>query len=114
MISKWLTAKEIADILGKDKRVINRDADDGKWHFRTETGRGGTHRIYQVTSLPEDVQTAYAASLSITLEEIQKQLRPSAGHKKKANIAGYNGRGAKTKEARPLGQATDEAPYALT
>ncbi|MDR1252853.1 MAG: hypothetical protein LBK62_11930, partial [Treponema sp.] len=109
MISKWLTAKEIADILGKDKRVVNRDADDGNWHFRTEKGNGGPHKSYQVISLPEDVQTAYAASRSITLEELHKQLRPSGGYTKKANIAGYNGRGAKTKEARPLGQTTDEA-----
>jgi transposase InsO family protein len=92
MISKWLTAKEIADILGKDKRVVNRDADDGNWHSRTEKGRGGTHKIYQVISLPEDVQAAYAASLAIPLQELQNQLAPKEQYNKKVVLVNHSAR----------------------
>jgi transposase InsO family protein len=108
MISKWLTAQVIAGILGKDKRIVNRMAVDGKWHFRNETGRGGTHKIFKVAALPEDIQAAYSASLGLTLEDMRKQLNPSSGHRKKVNIMGYNGRGAKTKEVKTLEDTPDD------
>jgi hypothetical protein len=108
MISKWLTAKEIADILGKDKRVVNRDADDGNWYSRTEKGRGGTHKIYQVVSLPEDVQAAYAASLAIPLQKLQNQLAPKEQHNKKVVLVNHSARSDGDEQIIPMEAADSD------
>jgi transposase InsO family protein len=59
-------------------------------------------RVYQAASLPEGIQRAFAASVKLTLTELQSQLKPSSKHEKKINIPRYNGRGAKIKAVRPL------------
>jgi transposase InsO family protein len=107
MISRWLSAIEIASIFGVAKRVINRRAVTEHWASRNEKANGGIRRIYQIAALPEDIQIAYAASLKVSLSELQSQLKPSTGYQRKINIPRYNGRGAKTKEIKPIDGTAD-------
>jgi hypothetical protein len=77
------------------------------WLSRNERANGGIRRIYQVAALPEDIQIAYAASLKLPLQELQNQLKPLSKHEKKIDIPRYNGRGAKTKEVKPIDSTAD-------
>ncbi|MDR0707947.1 MAG: hypothetical protein LBF60_08770, partial [Treponema sp.] len=77
MISRWLSASEIAEFTTSDKRVINRRAVNEHWVSRNKKANGGTRRIYQVATLPEDIQAAYAASLNIAIEALKSELKPA-------------------------------------
>ncbi|MDR3302074.1 MAG: Mu transposase C-terminal domain-containing protein [Spirochaetaceae bacterium] len=107
MISKWLSASEIAEFLSATVRWIQKRSVTEHWTSRNEKANGGIRKTYQIAALPEDVQTAYAASLKLSLADLQSQLKPPAGHQKKINIPRYNGRGAKTKEIKPIDAAAD-------
>jgi hypothetical protein len=48
------------------------------------------------------VHSDYAASLKLPLQELQSRLKPESKREKKIDIPRYNGRGAKTKEAKPM------------
>ena len=107
MISRWLSASEIADIISMSKQGVLNRAERERWPARNEKANGGLRRIYQVAALPADIQAAYAASLKLSLTELQSRLKPSSRHKKKINIPRYNGRGARTKAVKPLDGAAD-------
>jgi transposase len=100
MIDKWLTDKEIAKLLGKTRRRINEIANQKSWPYREYTVRGGKERRYHIAKLPEDIQTAYAASIKTTLAGLQSQLKPYSKPDKKIDIPRYSGRGAKTRAAK--------------
>jgi transposase InsO family protein len=102
MISRWLSASEIADIISITKRGVITRASRERWPSRSEKSNGGVRRIYQVAALPEDIQGAYAESLKLSLTELQNQLKPLSKHEKKIDIPRYNGRGAKTSAAKPV------------
>jgi hypothetical protein len=89
MIDKWLTANEIAEILGIAIRSVQRRAVKEHWVSRNQKGNGGTHRIFQLATLPEDIQAAYAASLQMPLEALQNQLKPPPKAPVKVTIGGY-------------------------
>ncbi|MDR2418901.1 MAG: hypothetical protein LBD79_07580, partial [Treponema sp.] len=91
-MEKWLSANNIAEFLGKDKRVINRRAKDDGWPYRTVDGNGGPQRRFHIKDLPEDIQVAYAASLQMPLEALQNQLKPPPKAPVKVSIDGYKGR----------------------
>jgi transposase InsO family protein/transposase len=107
MISKWLSTNEIAATLSRTSRAIQIRAEKEKWISRKQTVRGGKQSIYQLAALPEDIQIAYAASIKLSLNELQSQLKPSTGHQRKIDIPRYNGRGAKTKEIKPIDATAD-------
>jgi hypothetical protein len=107
MISKWLSASEIAQFINRTDRAIRWRAEKEHWVSRNQKWNGGTRLIYQLAALPEDIQTAYAASLKLSFEELQSQLKPSAKHEKKIDIPRYNGRSAKTKAVKPITVTAD-------
>jgi len=102
MIDKWLTDNEIAQLLEKKRRRINDRAKLESWPYRSYAVRGGYERRYHIADLPEDVQTAYAASIKTSLADLQTQLKPGSKPDKKIDIPGYRGRGAKTRAAKIL------------
>jgi putative transposase len=106
MTDKWLTDKEIAKLLGKSRRLINEKANINNWPYRSYAVRGGRERRYCLANLPEDVQTAYAASIKLSLDDLQKQLKPDSKPDKKFDIPRYSGRGAKIRAAK----SWDELP----
>ena len=108
MIDKWLTANEIAKLLSREKCTIIRRAKKENWTYKAYTGRGGKKRHYQLTNLPEDVQLAYAASIKLSLSDLQNQLKPALKPDKKINIPGYSGRGAKTGKVKTLKETPHE------
>jgi putative transposase len=109
MIDKWLTANEIAELLSITKRPINIRANRENWPYRTHAVRGGKERRYPLAKLPADIQTAYAASIQTTLEDLQNRLKPASKPEKKAVIIPrYSGRGARTGEAKPLETVPDK------
>ena len=107
MISRWLSAGEVADIISMSKQGVLNRAEREHWVSRNEKSNGGLRRIYQLAALPEDIQTAYAASIKLSLQELQNRIKPPSKHEKKINIPRYNGRGAKTKEAKPIDGTAD-------
>jgi transposase InsO family protein len=107
-MEKWLSANNIAEFLGKDKRVINRWAKDDGWPYRTVDGNGGKQKRFHIKDLPEDIQVAYAASIQTTLEELQSQLKPQVKPEKKVIISRYNGRGVDTGTVKPLEKVTEK------
>jgi hypothetical protein len=86
MIKKWLAAVEIAQLINRTDRAIRWRAEKEHWTSRNEKTNGGERRSYQVSSLPEDVQAAYAASIKTTLEGLQNLLKPASEYQKKVNI----------------------------
>jgi transposase InsO family protein len=107
MISRWLSVSEIAELTGISNRWVQKRAECEHWVSRNEKANGGIRRVYQVAALPGDIQSAYAASLKLSLQELQSQLKPASKREKKVDIPRYNGRGAKTKEAKPIDGAAD-------
>ena len=93
MIDKWLTLNEIAKLLSRTKRRIIQRAQHEAWPYRSYAARGGKERRYHLANLPEDVQTAYAASIKTSLEELQNQLKPDSKPNKKVTILRFSGRG---------------------
>jgi transposase InsO family protein len=92
MINKWLTFNEIAGLLSLTKvRIIQRAKNEG-WPYRSYAVRGGKERQYHIKDLPEDIQTACAASLAVSLAELQSALKPAPVCEKKVVLANYNGR----------------------
>jgi hypothetical protein len=108
MISKWLSASEIAVFIESDKRVINRRAVNEHWVSRNQKARGGTHRLFQLAALPEDVQTAYAESLAINLNDLQSQLKPASMPDKKVILANHNARSGGQSDVPALEKASDK------
>jgi hypothetical protein len=106
MIGKWLSASEISAFTASDKRVINRRAVNEHWVSRNEKANGGIRRIYQVAALPEDIQTAYAESLKLSLTELQSQLKPASKHEKKVILANHNAHSDYGADAAPLEKAS--------
>jgi transposase InsO family protein len=102
MISKWLSAKEIAEFTGKAKRVINRRAVEECWVSRSVPVRGGYRRLYQLSGLPEDIRSAYAESLEVSFEALQSRLKPAVIVEKKAFLANHNGRTVSAGDVPPL------------
>jgi hypothetical protein len=111
MIEKWLSANEIAQLLAKDKRVINRWAARESWTYRTFQERGGKHPRYHIADLPEAIQSAYAKSLGMGLEALQNELKPALKAAVKCEISGYRGRsvvGKSIKEWKDCTQAEQD------
>ncbi|GHV93222.1 hypothetical protein AGMMS50268_37250 [Spirochaetia bacterium] len=101
-MEKWLTHNEIAQLVSRSKGWIIQRAKNECWPYRSYAARGGKERRYHLANLPEDIQTAYAASIKTTLEDLQNQLKPASKVEKKIDIPRYSGRGAKAGEVKPL------------
>lgn len=108
MVKRWISAIEIANILGIAKRSVNRRARNEQWRNRSIKANGGMCQVFQLEFLPDDVQRAYAASLKMDLQALQTALKPASEAEKKVTIISYNGRGAVTKTIKPL-DASSEA-----
>ena len=108
MVKRWISSEEIANILGIAKRSVNRRAKTEGWTGRKLQARGGSYSVYFVSTLPDDIQRAYAASLKMDLQALQTALKPASEAEKKVTIISYNGRGAVTKTIKPL-DASSEA-----
>lgn len=108
MISKWLSANEIASLMGITSRGLRKRADIENWLSLNQKANGGIRRIYQLAALPEDIQRAYAESLSISLDELQGALKPASICEKKVVLANYNGRKEGGGEPPPLETANDK------
>ena len=55
----FLTAKEIATLLGKTVRTIQIRATKDHWPFQNGNGKGGIHRKYPIVSLPAEIQKTW-------------------------------------------------------
>ena len=108
MVKRWISAVEIANILGITKRGVNKRARNEQWRNRSIKANGGMCQVFQLEFLPDDVQRAYAASLKMDLQALQTALKPASEAEKKVTIISYNGRGAVTKAIKPL-DASSEA-----
>jgi hypothetical protein len=80
----WLSASEIATIIHKTRVRVNQLATDQHWTRRAEQGNGGRRFVYDMRTLPEDIQAAYAMRLSLSLEALQggfekRKEKPSKG-----------------------------------
>jgi hypothetical protein len=93
MISKWLSAGEIAGLISITKQSVFNRASKERWPSRGERGNGGLRRLYQAETLPEDVQTACAAGLKLSLQRLQSQLKPCETLEKKVSLANHNRHG---------------------
>lgn len=102
MVKRWISAIEIANILGITKRGVNKRARNEQWRNRSIKANGGMCQVFQLEFLPDDVQQAYAASLKMDLQALQTALKPASEAEKKVTIISYNGRGAVTKAIKPL------------
>jgi transposase InsO family protein/transposase len=108
MIDKWLTLNEIARLISRTKGPIIRRAQLEGWPYRSYTVRGGKERRYHLANLPEDIQTAYAASIKTSLEELRSRLKPASKPDKKIDIPRYSGRGARTGEVKDMENTPEE------
>ena len=108
MVKRWISAVEIANVLGITKRGVNKRARNERWQNRSIKANGGMTQVFQLEFLPDDVQQAYAASLSMDLQALKTALKPASEAEKKVLIISYNGRGAVTKAIKPL-EASSEA-----
>jgi hypothetical protein len=107
IISRWLSASEIAELISITKQGVFTRATREHWPSRSEKGNGGLRRVYQAAALPEDIQAAYAVSFKVSLSELQSRLKPPSAHEKKIDIPRYAGRGAKTKAVKPVDADAD-------
>jgi transposase InsO family protein/DNA-binding transcriptional ArsR family regulator len=108
MTDKWLNVNEIAKLISIDPRSVSRKAIQDSWQYRSYSVRGGKERRYHLASLSEKIQTAYAASIKLTLADLQSLLKPDLKPEKKINIPRYSGRGAKTKEVKTIKETPQE------
>ena len=108
MTNKWLTIKEIADLLLVEKCTVIRKAQKENWPYRSHSVRGGQERRYHLLNLPADIQTAYASSIKLSLADLQSQLKPSSKPEKKISIPRYSGRGARTAEIKIFEKTPEE------
>ncbi|MDR1949158.1 MAG: helix-turn-helix domain-containing protein, partial [Spirochaetaceae bacterium] len=108
MIDKWLTHNEIAQLVSRSKGWIIQRAKREGWPYRSYTARGGKERRYHLANLPEDIQTAYAASIQTSLADLQNQLKPASKPDKKIDIPRFSGRGAKIGEVKTLENTPEE------
>ena len=102
MVKRWISAVEIANVLGITKRGVNKRARNEQWQNRSIKANGGMTQVFQLEFLPDDIQRAYAASLSMDLQALKTALKPASEAEKKVLIISYNGRGAVTKAIKPL------------
>jgi len=75
MIDKWLTLNEITELLSVTKSAVKKRAQREGWPYRSYAVRGGKERRYHIANLPEDIQTAYAASIKTTLTDLRNQIK---------------------------------------
>ena len=108
MVKRWISAVEIANVLGITKRGVNKRARNEQWQNRSIKANGGMTQVFQLEFLPDDIQQAYAASLKMDLQALKTALKPTSEAEKKVLIISYNGRGAVTKAIKPL-EASSEA-----
>lgn len=102
MVKRWISADELAIVLNITSRAVRKRAKKEDWNCRKMKYSGGFCYSYQLSALPIDIQTAYAASLKMDLQALQTALKPEYDYVKKVNIVSYCGRGAATKEVKPL------------
>jgi putative transposase len=100
MTNKWLTLNDIAELLSLTKGPVIRRANIENWPYQSYSIRGGKERRYHLLNLPENVQAAYAASIKVSLADLQSELKQGLYPEKKAHIPGYSGRGAKTRPSK--------------
>jgi hypothetical protein len=91
----------------KAKRVINRWAKEQKWPYRMVDGNGGPQKQFHIKDLPEDIQIAYAASLNLTFEAFQNDLKPLPKAEIKVSIDGYDYRCSSKKSFKVLKQCSE-------
>jgi hypothetical protein len=106
MIGRWLSVSEIAELTGTSNRWTQKRAINEHWVSRNEKANGGIRRIYQVSALPADIQTAYAESLKLGLTELQSRIEPPSKHEKKVIMANHSARSDYGAEAAPQEKAS--------
>jgi hypothetical protein len=62
--------------LSRTRGWIIQRAQHENWAYCEFTVKSGKKRRYHIKDLPEDIQTAYAGSLNISLEELKARLYP--------------------------------------
>jgi hypothetical protein len=101
MISKRLSASEIAKILSITVRSAQRRANKESWKRCLCNGNGRQRYRYRLADLPADVQAACAASLKLSLDELQQQIKPASKPDLKVVLSGYKPRSAKEEAVKP-------------
>ncbi len=79
-----LDIRQIADAICVHKSAAEKRANKQAWEFSEQTGRGGRRRLYNLASLPADVQQAIARHQAI---QAANQLQNSPSHKAGEHIA---------------------------
>ena len=109
MTDRWLSVSEIAELLSCTRGWIIQKAKKESWQYRSFNVRGGKEHRYHLVNLPENIQAAYAASIKLSLADLQSQLKPDSKPDKKINIPRFSGRGAKTAvEIKTIEKTPDE------
>jgi hypothetical protein len=103
----WLSLKEISEILGMKKQSADGRAKKEKWSRHSEYGNGGKRYVYDIHTLPEYIQIAYAASLNMPLEALKAELKPLPKAEVKVSINGYDCRCSSKKTFKTLTQCTE-------
>jgi hypothetical protein len=85
-MQRWLTIGKIALLLRVSKSTIIRRAHREHWAYRSYPVRGGQERRFHIKDLPEDIQIAYAKSLKLDLEALQRELKPPLKVDSKAKL----------------------------
>jgi hypothetical protein len=108
MISKWLSAQDLATILTITERGVRKRAKNEHWPSHNQKANGGIRKMYQLAALPEDVQRAYAENLAISLEEMQSHLKPASIPEKKVVLANHTTRSGAQADLPSLEKASDQ------
>jgi transposase InsO family protein len=103
----WLSDKELSEVLRITRQGVNLKAKRGKWRRRAFSVNGGPEYRYHIKDLPEDIQIAYAASLNLTLEALQSELKPSSKADPKGHIDRYACRKATDKPLKAIDDCTE-------
>lgn len=83
MVKMWLTVKEVADLIGKTTRTIERYASNNKFEIKKQKSKGGCGKnrgfkfLIDLYSLPEDTQIEYFRRLEANKKEENTGLHES-------------------------------------
>jgi len=86
-----VTAREIADVVGKHKTSIMRRANKEGWAIENNIVKGGMQHRYPLECLPPDIQKALVTNMETVSMDIIPTLAPEAALEASAKIAGLEG-----------------------
>lgn len=83
MVKRWISVDELAITLNITPRGVRKRARNEQWRNRSIKVNGGMTQVFQLEFLPDDIQRAYAASLSMDLQALKTALKPTSEAEKR-------------------------------